>query len=34
LLGIFLVGKATVHANAEHLGVGSFELGDISLIRR
>ena len=33
LLGIFLVGKTAVDADAENLSVGLFEFGDISLIR-
>lgn len=33
LLGIFLVGKTAVNADAENLSVGLLEFGDISLIR-
>ena len=33
LLGVFLVGETTVDADAENLGVGLLEFGDISLIR-
>ena len=33
LLGILLVGKPAVNADAENLSVGLFEFGDISLIR-